>query len=204
MKLSHTIGITASAALLAASGFAAAQTARATYYAPGGVIVASTCGTISPTLAVGNTSTSVAFYPGAGLTNFTLVAPSTSPAASSPGSTVAYTCVAGTYTTTSRTVRGVTTTTAKWTPAAVPAGGLNGATMPFGCFADTQLGGQGDGGRLGTLGHAPVATVDVAFNAAATTDPTAFQTMSVETTETLLVSGAPACSYTTDATWFSR
>lgn len=190
MKLSHTLGMTACAALLAASGVAMADVAaKGIYYAPGSIIVQSSCGAISPTLAVGATSDAVFFYPGAGGSNFDLVSPAVS-SSTKPGGAVAYACLPGTY------------SAGKFTAAKVPVGGLNGASIPYACFADT-LAGPGDGGKPGTSGHNPVATATVSFNAAATSDPTAGQALSVETTETLNL-GSTSCSYTTDATWFAR
>jgi hypothetical protein len=199
MNFSCSAGLTAFAALIAASGLASADVAvKGTYIAPGGVIVASTCGAVSASLAVGNTSNAVAFYPGPSLGNFTIVSPSTDPTKGA-GSTAAYTCRAGTY----KAGGTVARPTATWTNAIVPATGLNGASLPFACFLDT-LAGPGIGAKIGTAGHAPTAVINLTINAAPTSDAVVGQTLSVETTEQLVLGGTPVCSYTTDATWFAK
>lgn len=74
MKLAHQLGMVAGTALLAASGFASA----ATIYHASGVIVASSCGAISPNLAVGHLSESTVIYPGQGALGMQLVSPNSS------------------------------------------------------------------------------------------------------------------------------
>lgn len=200
MKLSHKIGMSACAALLAASGVASADVAaKNTYYAPNGVIVTATDGAGGAIcnafkLTVGTLVSTVVFYPGASGANLTVVSPATSPSATSAGSTTAYTCRAGTLTKTG-------TSTYKWTPYLVPAGGINGQTVPFACFADTQSGGAGDGGKVFTAGHLPVATASVTFNVAATHNGSS--TLSAAVTEAVTVSGN-TCTYETDGSWFAH
>jgi hypothetical protein len=190
------MGMTACAALMAASGIASAAdvAAKGVYYAPGGLIVQSSCGAISPTLAVGVTSDAVFFYPGAGGSNFDIDSPAVSPATKTGGA-AAYACLPGTLS----VVKGVT----KFTAMKVPLTGLNGASMPYACYADT-LAGPGDGGKPGTAGKTPVATATVSFNAAATSNPIPGAALDVETTETLNLGGGLTCTYVTDATWFAR
>jgi len=276
MKLSHTMGLSALATLVAASGVASADVAaKNTYYAPNGVVVTTSDadgGAICKSFGFvpGTISSAVIIYPGArvsgvGGANMTLVSPSTPSTATSAGSTLAYTCRAGTLTPVSTkeayidgTIAGTTLTVtkvmsgalavgqtitgtgiaanttivsgsgtswkisqsatvtkaeaisasavtgARWTPAYVPAGGLGGATIPFACFADSQSGGAGDGGHVYTSGDNPVATANITFNVAQTSNGTLpTNTLSAATTEVVTAGGA-TCTYETDATWFAR
>lgn len=208
MRTSDTLKLVLGVALLAPGGVALADVAaKNTYYAPGGVIVKASdaaggaiCSGFN--LVPGVTTDAVIFYPGApsggvGGTNMTLVSPSTPDTARSAGSTTAYTCRAGTLT--SSTVKGVTKY--KWTPAVVPASGLDGAVMPFACFLDSQKGGAGDGGKVFTPNFLPVATASITFHAAQTHNGS--NSLSTATTEAITV-GSNTCTYETDATWYAR
>jgi hypothetical protein len=197
MKLSHKMGLSACTALMAVSGFAlAADVAATNTYYGSGYTVASTCPAAYG--AVGYPSNPVVFYPGASGKTLTLVSAATTPT-SNPGAVASYTCRAGTYVPSS-VVKGKTVN-ATWTPAAVPAGGLNGAKLPFACFADS-LAGPGDGGSLPTNGKAPVISVSIGFTAAAT--HAGSNVLVVETNEVFPTGATTTCTVTADEVWYAH
>jgi hypothetical protein len=122
MKLSHTLGMTALAAMLAASGFASAA---GTHYRADGYIVSSTCGALSASLAAGVESLGDLYLQKAGVAGSAVESAGTAPTATGAGSTVTFSCInnAG-------------------APAA-PRGSTNqldGKTMVFVCYTDHQTG----------------------------------------------------------------
>jgi len=111
MKLSHTMGMAAGAALLAVSGIASAVTT----YQTSGYIVQSTCGSLSPTLAAGSAQSSTVVYPGQGAAGMILVSPAalgpgtvsictTTQNADLTGGSMSFTCYSNSLTTTTTTI----------------------------------------------------------------------------------------------------
>ena len=100
--------------LLAASAGASAADIPKVIYLAEGVVTASTCGKLSPSLAVGTTTLSSVRYPGAGKRDMVFGSPATAKNGK-PGSAATNVCT---------------------TPALIPAKGLHGATVKFNCFTD--------------------------------------------------------------------
>jgi hypothetical protein len=113
-----TLTTTTAAALIAFSGIASAADMLTGYQESDGYVTQSTCGSLSPSLAVGSPTDSWARYPGASKTGFTLASPGTTSSTSAGGANTNV-CVA---------------------TAAVPSTGLNGASLTFNCYTDTTSG----------------------------------------------------------------
>lgn len=180
MKLSYTLGVTACAALLAASGIASAVTT--TYQTSGYIVQASDAAGGALCKAFGTTvgapSTSTVFWAGQGATGTVLVSPGTAKQSSN---------------TSNKTATSICTTS--------NTADLTGAsTMNFNCYENTQ-------GQT-SIPSSAIATIAATFKGAATSvnagTATAGAAINVETTSTLSVTGVGSCSFTTDATWTSE
>jgi hypothetical protein len=180
MKLSHTLGMTACAALLVASGFAsAADVAAKNNYRAYGYITSATdvaggalCASFKQ--AVGNVVNTTFVYPGVGGT-MSLITGGTD-VTTAAGKANTNVCIA---------------------TSPVPATGLNGATLTFTCYTDT-LAGPAAGS---------IANITTTFTAAKTSTPTAGAAVSVSANSTLTVTVIPApssCTFTQDATWIAQ
>jgi hypothetical protein len=117
LRNSFKLGLTAGALFVAASGAASAADILAGNYSVSGYTTSSTC-TIPGSPQKGQVSTATIVYPGAGKAGMILANPATTNK-SAAGAGVTQVCVA----------------TGK-----VPAAGLNGATIPFTCYNDTEAG----------------------------------------------------------------
>jgi hypothetical protein len=154
------------ATFFALSGVALASDMKTGYQESDGYITQSTCGSLSSSLAVGAPVDSWAVYPGAGKTGFVLATPATS-SSGSAGSASTQVCT---------------------TTAAVPSGGLNGASLTFSCYADTVSG----------PASSPQAQLQSKFKMGASHSVDVKQ---VTTTANLIVNGVNVCNFTSDATW---
>jgi hypothetical protein len=181
MKLSHTLGTTACAALLAVSGLASADNAARNTYQTNGYTVSTSdlaggaiCNAFG--LKVGAPSSSTIAYPGAGglAGSFTLISTGTSPAANTTGSGVTSVCLS---------------------QGAVPSTGLDGATITFSCYENSSA--------QSAPPATPAATIVTTFAAAKTSDPVAGRTVNVEAVSALTV-GTSTCNFTSDTTWTSE
>jgi hypothetical protein len=114
---SFKLGLTACALFVAASGAASAADIAAGNYSVSGFTTSSTC-TITGTPQKGAASNSTVVYPGAGKGGMILANPATT-AKSTAGSGATQVCVA---------------------QSKVPTAGLNGATLNFNCYDDTETG----------------------------------------------------------------
>jgi hypothetical protein len=161
-----TFATTAASALLAFAGAASAADMIKGYQDSHGYITQSTCGNLSASLKVGSPVGSWAFYPGAGKTGFVLATPATV-STGKAGSAETQVCT---------------------TAAAVPATGLNGASITFNCYADTVSG----------PGSSPQAQLQSKFTMGASHSADIKQ---VTTTANLIVNGVNLCNFTSDATW---
>jgi hypothetical protein len=149
-------------ALLALAGAASAADLAKGYYEIDGYVTQSSCGSILPQ---GSAVDTWSRYPGATVKGMQQASSATSP----PGGA------------------GDATTTVCVTGTAIPSTGLNGATLLFNCFHDTDAGD-------GALASQEKST----FTVGASHDPSVWQ-VSVNTT--LIVNRKTVCTYTTDGTW---
>ena len=117
MRDSVKLGLTTCAMLVAASGAASAADILAGNYSVTGFTTSSTC-TIAGTPQKGAASNSVVIYPGAGKAGMVLANPATTKSTGA-GDGATQVCVAA---------------------GKVPAAGLNGATIKFNCYNDTEAG----------------------------------------------------------------
>lgn len=117
MHESFKVGLTACAMFVAASGAASAADILAGNYSVSGFTTSSTC-TIPGTPQKGGASNATVVYPGAGKAGMILANPATT-SSSSAGSGTTQVCVAA---------------------SAVPAAGLNNATINFNCYNDAETG----------------------------------------------------------------
>jgi len=118
LRNSHTLGLTACALVVAASGAASAADILVGNYSVNGFTTSTTCPAGSGTPTKGAVSIATVIYPGAGKAGMVLANPATT-AKSAAGTGATQVCVA----------------TGK-----VPAAGLNNATMTFKCYNDTEKG----------------------------------------------------------------
>ena len=162
MRNSITLGLTACSLAIAASGAASAADILVGNYSVNGFTTSSTC-TVAGTPQKGQSSNATVVYPGAGKAGMILANPATTNK-SAAGSGATQVCVA----------------TGK-----VPAAGLNGATMSFKCYNDTET---GPGGSL--------ATITSKFKVGASHSP---QIRTVEVTTTIPILGN--CKFTNDGTY---
>jgi hypothetical protein len=162
----YKLGLTTCALFVAVSNAASAADLAKGTNAVNAVITQSTCGALSSSLKQGSTSLSNILFPGPGA-KASVVSPSTS-STGKAGSATTTVCVAKTNT---------------------PSTGLNGATISFACYQDTDSG----------PAKSPVGTIKEKFKIGASHAATVEQ---ITTTSTLYVgaSPTPACSFTTDGT----
>ncbi len=163
MRDSLKLGLTACALFVAASGAASAADILAGNYAVSGFTTSSTC-TLAGTPQKGAASNATVVYPGAGKAGMILANPATTKS-SGAGTGTTQVCVAA---------------------GNVPAGGLNGATIAFNCYNDSETG--------------PAATVlaklSAKFKVGASHTP---QVATVEVTTT--ITSPISCKFTNDGTY---
>lgn len=162
MRDSLKLGLTACALFVAASGAASAADILAGNYTVNGFTTSSTC-TIPGSPQKGDASTATIVYPGAGKAGMILANPATTKS-SAAGKGTTQVCVA----------------TGK-----VPAAGLNGATIPFTCYDDSEAGPS----------KTVLAKLSAKFKVGATHSP---QLVTVGVTATL--TSPISCKFTTDGT----
>jgi hypothetical protein len=162
------MGVAALAASFGVSGLASAVT----IYGTDGFITDSTCGALSSTLAVGAEQVGQLYLQPAGIAGSSTESAATVSTLNGgtpvPGSTVTYSCV-----------------TNNGAPAK-----LNGNTMTFVCYKDTQSG-PGSAAYVLTQKFKVTATNNKAAN-------------TVETVNTLLAGITPICHWTTDGTYITQ
>jgi len=166
LRDSLKLGLTACALTVAASSVASAADITKGTYNINAIVTKSSCGTLSPLLKQGATTLTQILY--AGTTGkASLVSPGTT-STSKAGSATTQTCIA---------------------TKATGGTGLNGATVVFSCYQDTDSGPS----------KSPLAKISAKFQVAATHVPTAH---SVTVTSNLYVgsSPTPTCAFTTDGT----
>jgi hypothetical protein len=156
------LGLTACALFAAASGAASAADIAAGNYSVSGFTTSSTC-TIPGSPKKGEVNTATIVYPGAGKAGMILANPATTSTTKAGGGTTQV-CVA----------------TGK-----VPAAGLNGATIPFACYDDTEAG----------PAKTPLAKISAKFKVGESHSP---QIVTVGLTAT--VTSPLSCKFTTDGT----
>jgi hypothetical protein len=166
VNVSYKIGLAVSALLMA--GTASAADLLKGPYISFSYVTQSTCGSLSPALATGSTSVSAIEYPGAGAAGMVLGSPSTTKT-SKPGSASTSVCVATTN---------------------VPSGGLNGATLTYNCYGDTDSGPAAK----------PVAKIKSSFKVGNSHSPNLDQ-VTVTSSLFLGTNPAPICGFTSDGTW---
>lgn len=163
MKASYKLGLSLSALLVAASGAATAADILVGNYSVSGFTTSSTC-TFPGTPQKGQVSNATVVYPGAGNAGMILANPATtSKSAAASGATQV--CVAA---------------------GKVPTTGLNGATIAFNCYNDTET------GPAGTV----LAKLSAKFKVGASHSPQ-IRTVEVATTITSPIS----CKFTNDGTY---
>jgi hypothetical protein len=166
VKYSYQLYLAVPSLLAAFTGAASAADIEKGTYAADSFYTASTCGTLSPTLKKGAPSLSTVEYPGAGKLGMVLASPATA-ATGKAGSASTSVCVATT---------------------AVPAKGLDGATLTFNCFTDTTAG----------LAKKPSAQLKATFNIGASHSAAIKQ---VTVIGTLIITKTLSCKITTDGTY---
>lgn len=162
MRNSLKLGLTAFALFAAASGAASAADILAGNYSVNGFTTSSNC-TLPGSPQKGQASTATIVYPGAGKAGMILANPATTKSTAA-GKGVSQVCVAA---------------------GKVPATGLNGATIPFTCYDDTEAG----------PAKSPLAKFSAKFKVGATHSP---QIVTVGFTAT--VTSPMSCRFTTDGT----
>jgi len=163
LRNSVTLGLTACAMLATASGAASAADILAGNYSVSGFTTSSTC-TITGTPQKGAASNSVVVYPGAGKAGMILANPATTKS-SGVGDGATQVCVAA---------------------GKVPAAGLNGATINFNCYNDTEAG----------AAKSALAKITAKFKVGAT-HSTQVATVEVSSTITSPIS----CKFTSEGTY---
>ena len=145
LRDSVKLGLTTCAMLVAASGAASAADILAGNYSVSGFTTSSTC-TIAGTPQKGTASNATVVYPGAGKAGMVLANPATTKTSSAGGGATQVCVAAG----------------------KVPAAGLNGATIAFNCYNDTETGPAGSAlaklsahFKVGASHSTQVATVEV-------------------------------------------
>jgi hypothetical protein len=147
---------------LTLAGTAGAADLAKGYYEIDGYVTQSSCGSILP---AGSAVDTWSHYPGATFKGMQFATSASSPSGGA----------------------GDATTTLCSTGTAIPSGGLNGATLTFNCYHDTDAGD-------GTLASQEKST----FTVGGSHDPSVWQ-VSINTT--LIVNRKTVCTYTTDGTW---
>jgi hypothetical protein len=117
LRNSYTLGLTACALFVAVSSAASAADIAIGNYSVSGFTTSSTC-TIAGTPKKGTASDSTVVYPGAGKAGMILANPATTSTTKAGGGDTEVCVAAG----------------------KVPAAGLNGATIAFNCYEDTEAG----------------------------------------------------------------
>lgn len=164
MRNSYTLGLTACAMLMAVSGAAsAAGELTVGNYSVSGFTTSSTC-TIAGTPQKGQASAATIVYPGPGKAGLILANPATT-AKTAAGGGATQVCVA----------------TGK-----VPAAGLNGATVAFKCYNETEKG----------PATSALASITAKFTIGATHSP---QISTVEVAST--ITSPISCKFTTEGTY---
>jgi len=163
LRNSYKLGLTACALFAAVSSVASAADILAGNYSVNGFTTSSTC-TLAGTPQKGQASNATVIYPGAGKSGMILANPATTnKSAAASGATQV--CVAA---------------------GKVPAAGLNGATIAFNCYNDTEKG--------------PAKTVLAKLSAKFTVG--ASQTTQVATVEVATSITSPiSCKFTNDGTY---
>jgi hypothetical protein len=164
LRNSYKLGLTACALFATVSSVASAADIAAGNYSAIGFITSSTCPNIAGSPQKGQASTATIVYPGAGKAGMLLVNPATL-STTKPGAGATQVCVAS---------------------GKVPAAGLNGATIPFICYNDTEAG----------PAKSSLAKFSAHFKVGASHSP---QAATTEVTATL--SSPVSCKFTTDATY---
>ena len=164
MNNSFKLGLTACALFVAASGAASAADIAAGNYSAIGFITSSSCPKIAGSPQQGDPSTATIVYPGAGKAGMELLNPATL-SSSKPGTGATQVCIAA---------------------GKVPAAGLNGATIQFNCYNDTEAG--------------PAKTVLAVFSAHFKVGAS-HSTQAATTEVTATLSKPLPCKFTTDATY---
>jgi hypothetical protein len=163
---SFKLGLTACALFVAASAAASAADLGHGTNGVNAVVTQSTCGALSPSLKTGSTTLSNILYPGPGK-KATLVSPGTT-STSKPGTASTSVCVAKT---------------------ATPSSGLNGATVSFACYGDTDSG----------PAKSPQATIKAKFKIGAS-HAVGVEQLTVTSSLYIGTSATPTCTFTTDGT----
>ena len=169
MKFSYKLGLIFSASLLSTAPAVLAADITVGNYSVMGFTTASTCGSLTSSLAKGTATTATVVYPGAGKAGMVLANPATA-ANGKAGSGATNVCVA----------------TGK-----IPAAGLNGATLTFNCYDDTESG----------PASSAQAQLKSKFKVGASHSAAIKQ---VSVTSTVYVGSVAACSFTTDGTYALR
>jgi hypothetical protein len=191
MKLSHTLGITALASAVAASGFASALT----IYGADGYIVSSTCPavlgpSVAATLGQGVHSTGQLYLQASGITGSAVESAGTPPTASATGSTTTYSCIDND----GAPARGLAPVTTYTIVNKMRVPVVTPATLVFVCYTDTQAG----------PAAAPSYVLTQKFSSFAPNNspvPTRATSFTTEVVSTLLNGITPVCSWTTDGTY---
>lgn len=181
MKFSYTLGLTACAALLAASGVASAAV---TIYGTSGYVVsaqdaaghAGACAAYQQ--AVGNPSSAQIYYPGSGVVGLAEETGGTSPSSTTSNSSATYSCI-----------------DSSGAPAIVA--GHTTPSFSLACYADTMAG----------PGSSPVVALTQTLKVAAVGANGVKNTnvLDVETTTNFLGAGlATYCTTITDSTWIKQ
>lgn len=165
MRTSYTLGLTACALFVAASSAASAADILVGNYSVTGFTTSSNCAAITG-IKKGGASNSTVVYPGADKAGLILANPATA-STTAAGKGVTEVCVAATK---------------------VPAAGLNGATIAFNCFEDTETG----------PAAIAVAKITAHFKIGATHST---QLHTVEVTSSITSPAALACKFTSDGTY---
>ncbi len=160
MRNSYTLGLTACALFIAASSAASAADILVGNYSVTGFTTASTC-KITGTPQKGQSSNATVVYPGAGKVGMILANPATA-ANTAAGKGATEVCVA----------------TGK-----IPAAGLNGATISFKCYSDSET------------ADSSLATITSKF----TVGPS--QTPQIHTVKVVTSIPLANCSFTTEGTY---
>ena len=163
MRNSITLGLTACSLAIAASGAASAADILAGNYSVSGFTTSSTC-TLAGTPQKGTASNATVVYPGAGKAGMILANPATTKSTAAGGGATQVCVAAGN----------------------VPAAGLNGATIAFNCYNDTETG----------PAKTVLAKLSAHFKVGASHSPQV-RTVEVATTITSPIS----CKFTNDGTY---
>lgn len=169
MRSTYKLGLSVSLMLMTAATAASAADVLIGRSVENGYVTASTCGKLSASLAKGTATLSYLYYPGASKTGMALVSPQT-PANGAAKSASTNVCIAA---------------------GAVPAAGLNGASLTFNCYNDTASG--------------PAAKAEAQLKskfAVAASHLPGFKQVTV--TSSLVVNGTAVCTFTSDGTYSAQ